>query len=132
MEIDGKQILKRGAKTASWIWLGYVICVIAIIGAMFSAMYREKNDTPEPIDFTTNAAIGINTGEYGYLNVQGLTDEVAIYGNVNNKYSYFNDRYYIAISGGYMYIVDLNFQTIDLLKPWQDYLFSEDENVGDG
>lgn len=129
MELNGEQIVKRGKKTARWIWLGYVICIIAIIGAIFSVNYREKNQTPEPIDFTTEGAIGMAADQYAYLNVQGLTDEVAIYGDVENEYSSTNDRYYIALSGGYMYIVDLDFDTIELLKPWQDYLFSQDENA---
>lgn len=30
---------------------------------------------------------------------------------------------------GYMYIVDLDFDTINLLKPWQDYIYSTDENA---
>ena len=129
MEMTGEQIVKRGKKTARWILIGYAVCFIAIIGAIFSINYRQETQTPEPIDFTTDGTIGMATEQYAYLNVEGLTDEVAIFGDVENEYSSSNDRYYIALSGGYMYIVDLDFDTIDLLKPWQDYLFSEDENL---
>lgn len=127
--MNGEQIIKKGKRTAKWIILGYVICIIAIIGSAFWITYREENETPEPIDFTTDGAIGMKTEQYAYMDVQGLTTEVAIYGDTENEYSSENDRYYIALSGGYMYIVDLNFDTIDLLKPWQDYLYSTDENV---
>lgn len=128
MEMNGEQIVKKGKKTAKWIIWGYVICIFAIIGAAFWISYRVENETPEPIDFTTDGAVGMATEQYAYFNVQGLSDEVAIYGDVENEYSSENDRYYIAFNEGYMYILDLDFDTIDLLKPWQDYTFSTEEN----
>lgn len=128
MEIKGEEIIKKGKKTAKLIIWGYIICIIAIIGTAFWITYKEENETPEPIDFTTNGAIGMDTDKYAYLDVQGLTSEVAIYGDVENEYSSTNDRYYIAFNEGYMYIVDLDFDTINSLKPWQDYIYSEEEN----
>lgn len=129
MEMNGENIIKKGKKTAKWIIWGYIICILAIIAAIFVIDYRNENETPEPIDFTTDGAINMAPDQYAYLNVEGLTDEVAIYGDVENENDSTNDRYYIAFNQGYMYIVDLNFETIDLLKPWQDYLYSEDENA---
>lgn len=128
MEMKGEQIIKKAKKAPKWVTWGYVICIIVIIGAAFCMEYRIENQTPEAIDFTTEGAIGMETGKYAYLKVEGLTDEVAIYGNTENQNDSTNDRYYIAISEGYMYIVDLNFETIDQLKPWQDYLYSMEEN----
>ncbi len=128
MEMNGEQILKKGKKTAKLIvWL-YAISIIAIIGAVLWATYREEKEKPEPIDFTTDGAIGMAVDKYAYLDVQGLTSEVAIYGDVENESSSTNDRYYIALNEGYMYIVDLDFDTINLLKPWQDYTYSQEEN----
>lgn len=129
MEMNGEQIVKRGKKTAKWIIGGYVICILAIIGALFWIKYKTEKQMPEPIDFTTEGAIGLATDQYAYLNVQGLTTEVAIYGDIENEYSSENDRYYIAFNGRYMYIVDLDFDTIDLLKPWQDFTYSTDEET---
>jgi len=129
MVMNGEQIAKKAKKTAKWIIWGYLFCVLAIIGSVFWIRYIEENENPEPIDFTTNGAIDMATDQYAYFDVQGLTDEVAIYGDVENEYSSENDRYYIAFNEGYMYIVDLDFDTIDLLKPWQDYLYSTEENA---
>jgi len=128
MEMNGEEIVRNGKRTAKWIIWGYVICIFVIIGGIFWINYKIENETPEPIDFTTDGAVGIEIEKYAYFDVQGLSDEVAIYGDTENEYSSENDRYYIGINQGYMYILDLNFDTIDLLKPWQDYTFSEDEN----
>lgn len=91
--------------------------------------YRKQNEMPEPIDFTTDGAVGMEENQYAYLEVQGLTDEVAIYGNTENENDSTNDRYYIAFNEGYWYVVDLNFDTIDKLKALQDYTYSTDENA---
>ena len=128
MEMNGEQIIKNGKKLPKWIVYGYLICIIAIIAAVFCMDYREENKIPEAIDFTTNGAIGMETDQYVYLEVQGLTDEVAIYGNIEDENDSTNDRYYIALSDGYWYVVDLDFETIDQLKPLQDYLYSTEEN----
>ena len=129
MEMNGEKIIKKSKKTPMWIIIGYLICLLAIIGAVGYMEYRKKTETPEPIDFTTNGAIDMPTEQYAFLNVEGLTDEVAIYGDVENEYDSSNDRYYIAISGGYLYVVDLDYDTIDLLKPLQEYTYSTDENA---
>lgn len=129
MEMNGEQIIKKGKKMPTWISMGYAICILVSIISLVIMNYREKNEKTEPIDFTTNGAIGIPVDTYAYLKVEGLTDEVAIYGDVDNENSSSNDRYYLAINEGYLYIVDLNFETIDQLKAIQDYTYSEDENA---
>ena len=129
MEMNGEQIIKKSKKAPRWIIWGYIICTLAIIAAVASMNYRNEMQKTEAIDFTTDGAIRMEADKYAYLKVEGLTDEVAIYGNVENENDSTNDRYYIAISGGYLYIVDLDFDTIDLLKPLQDYTYSVDENA---
>ena len=129
MEINGEQIIKKVVKIPLWIIMVYIISILVIIVSIFWINYIKRTETPEPINFTTNGTIGMETEQYAYLNIQGLTSEVAIYGDLDNENSSSNDRYYIAINEGYMYIVDLNFKTIELLKPWQEYFYSEDENV---
>lgn len=128
MEMNGEQIIKKGKKAPSWIITMYAICIAAIVIAIGIMTYRNENEKPEPIDFTTNGAVGMDIDKYAFLEIEGLTDEVAIYGNENENDSS-NDRYYIAISGGYLYLVDLDFDTLEQLKAWQDYTFSEDENA---
>ena len=129
MEMNGEQIIKKAKKTPTWILIGYAICIIVIIVASFSIDYRNQNEMPEAIDFTTNGALGIAENQYAYLEVQGITDEVAIYGNIENNNDSTNDRYYIAFNEGYWYVVDLNFETIDTLKALQEYTYSIDENA---
>ena len=129
MEMNGRQIIKKAKKTPTWILIGYVICIIAIIGASFSIDYRNQNEMPEAIDFTTDGALEMAEDQYAYLDVQGLSDEIAIYGNTENKNDSTNDRYYIAFNEGYWYVVDLNFDTIDRLKEIQAYTYSTDENA---
>lgn len=129
MDIRGEQIIKKGRKIPTWIWIGYLICIIIIICATFSMKIRNKTEVPEAIDFTTDGALGIEENKYAYLEVQGLTEEVAIYGNTNNESDKKNDRYYIAFNNGYWYVVDLDFETIDKLKELKDYTYSTDENA---
>lgn len=129
MEMNGEKILKKGKKTPKWIIVAYIICILAILGATGSMIYKEENHKKEPIDFTTEGALNIEENQYASLKVEGLTDEVAIYGDVENESSPSNDRYYIAISEGYFYIVDLNYETIEQLKQIQEYTYSTDENA---
>lgn len=129
MEMNGEQIIKKAKKTPTWILIGYAICIIAIIGASFSIDYRNQNEMPEAIDFTTDGALGLTENQYAYLDVQGLSDEIAIYGDAEDTNDSTNDRYYIAFNEGYWYVVDLDFDTIDMLKEIQNYTYSTDENA---
>ena len=129
MEMNGEQIIKKAQKTPTWILIGYIICIIAIIGASFSIDYRNQNEMPEAIDFTTDGALGLAENQYAYLDVQGLSDEIAIYGDAEDTNDSTNDRYYIAFNEGYWYVVDLDFDTIDMLKEIQNYTYSTDENA---
>lgn len=128
MEMNGEQMLKKSKKTLLGIKIAYVIVLLAMIISAGIVVYREKYEMPEAIDFTTNGAIGMAADQYAYLDVEGLTEEVAIYGT-DDENDPDNDRYYIAISGGYLYVVDLNFETINQLKAIQEYIFSTDENA---
>lgn len=128
MEMNGKQILKKAKKTLPGIKIAYIIVFLAVIISVGVIIYRDEYKKPEAIDFTTNGAIGMATDQYAYLDVEGLTEEVAIYGTEDSNNPE-NDRYYIAISGGYLYVVDLNFEIIEQLKAIQQYTYSTDENA---
>lgn len=127
MEINGEDIVKK-SKVSSILIIGYIVCIVLIVVSIYF-INKKENNKPEPIDFTINGAIDIGTGKYAYLNVDGLSSEVAIYGNTENEKDSSNDRYYIAISNGYWYIVDLNFETINKLKDIQEYTYSTDANA---
>ena len=129
MELKGEEILKKAKKMPKWIKIGYIICILAIIVAFGVMFYKQETQTPTPIDFTTNGAIGMEKDQYAYLKVDGLTDVVAIYGYTDNENDDTNDRYFIALSDGYMYIVSLDLATEEQLKAIQDYTYSMDENA---
>ena len=57
MEMNGEQILKKGKKIPMWILMGYIICIIAIIGSSFIMDYKKKNKMPEAIDFSTSRSV---------------------------------------------------------------------------
>ena len=129
MELKGEEILKKAKKMPRWIKYGYIICIVAIIVTFGVMVYKQETQTPTPIDFTTNGAIGMAKDQYAYLKVDGLTDVVAIYGYTDNENDDTNDRYFIALSNGYMYIVNLDLKTEEQLKAIQDYTYSTDENA---
>ena len=129
MELKGEEILKKAKKMPRWIKYGYIICIVAIIVTFGVMVYKQETQTPTPIDFTTNGAIGMAKDQYAYLKVDGLTDVVAIYGYTDNENDDTNDRYFIALSNGYMYIVNLDLRTEKQLKAIQDYTYSTDENA---
>ena len=116
MEIEGEQIIKKGKRMPKWIFVGYVICIAVIIFASVSMEKRQRVELPEAIDFTTDGALGMEEGKYAYLEVQGLTDEIATYGSTDDTSDSAIDRYCVAYNNGYWYVVDLNLETIDELK----------------
>ena len=129
MEEKGEKLLKKAKKMPKGILIGYLICLIILVLASYSIENKEQNQIPEAIDLSTNGAIKMEENKYAYLEVQRLSDEVAIYGDTENKNDSTNDRYYIALNQGYWYVVDLNFETIDKLKSIQEYTYSTDENA---
>lgn len=128
MEIKGKQIINNGKKVPKWIFIGYFICIIAIIVSIISSENKQEKK-PEAIDFSTEGALGLAENEYAYLEVQGITDAIAIYGNTNNVSDSDNDKYCIALNNGYWYVVDLDDDTMEKLNAIKEYTYSTDENA---
>ena len=129
MEIKGEQIVKKGKKMPKCILIGYIICMVVIVIAAFVIYDKQEEKLPEAMDFAEEGALGIEENQYAYLEVQGITDEVAIYGDTNNMSDSNNDRYCIAFNNGYWYVVDLDFETMDELKSIREYTYSTDENA---
>lgn len=127
MEIKGKQIINNGKKVPKWIFIGYFICIIAIIVSIISSENKQEKK-PEAIDLTTEGALGLAENEYAYLEVQGITDAIAIYGNTNDVSDSDNDKYCIALNNGYWYVVDLDDDTMEKLNTIKEYTYSTDEN----
>ena len=127
MEIKGKQIINNGKKVPKWIFIGYFICIIAIIVSIISSENKQEKK-PEAIDLTTEGALGLAENEYAYLEVQGITDAIAIYGNTNDVSDSDNDKYCIALNNGYWYVVDVDDDTMEKLNAIKEYTYSTDEN----
>lgn len=116
MEMNGKKTIKKAKKLPQWIIIGYIICIIAIVGAAFLINYKKQTQTSKAIDYTTNGGIGVKVNQYAYLDVQGLSYEIA---------EIKNDRYYLVSNKGILYLVDLNQDIISQLKEWQEYYYSQ-------
>ena len=128
MEIKGEQIVKKGKKMPKCILIGYIICMVVIVIAAFVIYDKQEEKLPEAMDFAEEGALGIEENQYAYLEVQGITDEVAIYGDTNNMSDSNNDKYCIALNNGYWYVVDLDDDTMEKLNAIKEYTYSTDEN----
>lgn len=127
--MEGKEIIKNSKKLSNSIKAFYIIGILLILVACIAINYIETNKKTEAQDFATGMGTELEEGTYAYLDIDTVTTEVAIYGNTENDQDINNDRYYIATSGKFMYIIDLNFETINQLKEIQEYTYSEDENA---
>lgn len=125
MEIDGEQIIRKSKKAPKWIVCGYIICILVIIYGLYTVTNQQNNKNPKPIDFTLDGAIGMPENKYVSFAVEGLSEQIAVCNkNDNNNI----ERYYMAINNGYMYILDLDVDTIEKLKPLQNYDFFSNKN----
>ena len=113
----GKKGEKNIKKSSKSILIGYIICIIAIIISTIIMSNRKEKGKSEAIDFTTNGAIDLEIGKLAYLDIQGLSEEV-------------ENKCCIAYNKGYTYIVNLNLEKIELLKPWKEYIASK-ENISE-
>ena len=126
--MNGKEILKKGKHSSKTFGILYFICIIVMIGTFIFSAYKIDKETPNATDFTENGAIGLELDKYVYLQVEGLSGLIATYGPSDSEASDENEKYYIAISDGYWYIVNLDNATLDQLKDIQKYTFGEIEN----
>ena len=118
MEIDGERIIRKSKKAPKWIVCGYIVCILAIIWAIYSGYNKQENQLPRSIDFSTDGAIGMAENKYVYFSVEGLSEQIAICEHSEGDSD--KERYYIAINNGFMYILDLDLETVELLKSLQD------------
>ena len=126
MEIDGEQIIRKSKKAPKWIVCGYIVCILVIILAIYSASQKQENQLPDPIDFTTDGAIGMAENKYVSFSVEGLSEQIAICEEFKGDAD--KERYYIAINNEYMYILDLDLETVELLQSLQDNKYFSNEN----
>ena len=116
------EILKKGKKTSKNFWIVYFVCIFLIIVSGVVAIKKIEAEKPKATDLTENGAIGTETEKYVYLQVDGLTDVIAI--SVNDE----TEKYYIAINEYEWYIVKLSSTDLEELKNIQAYTYGEIEN----
>lgn len=120
--MKANEILKQGKHTSKKFLIVYIICIIAIIFSLIIATELIENEKPNATDFTENGAIGTETGKYVYLQIDGLSDVIATYGDSEIE------KYYIAINGYDWYIVSLSSSDLEELKNIQAYTYGQIEN----
>lgn len=120
--MSSNEILKQGKHTSKKFLIVYAICIIAIIFSLIIATERIENEKPNATDFTQNGAIGTEIGKYVYLQIDGLSDVIATYGE--NEI----EKYYIAINGYNWYIVSLSSTDLEELKNIQAYTYGQIDN----
>lgn len=120
--MSSDEILKQGKHTSKKILIVYAICITAIIFSLIIATERIENEKPNATDFTQNGAIGTEIGKYVYLQIDGLSDVIATYGE--NEI----EKYYIAINGYNWYIVSLSSTDLEELKNIQAYTYGQIDN----
>ena len=126
MEIDGERIIRKTKKAPMWIICGYIVCILVIIWAIYNGSNNQGDKLPEPIDFAKDGAMGIGEDKYVSFSVEGLSEQIAIC--EESKEDVDKERYYIAINNNYMYILDLDLKTAELLHPLQDYKYFSNED----
>lgn len=120
--MSSNEILKQGKHTSKKFLIVYAICIIAIIFSLIIATERIENEKSNATDFTQNGAIGTEIGKYVYLQIDGLSDVIATYGE--NEI----EKYYIAINGYNWYIVSLSSTDLEELKNIQAYTYGQIDN----
>ena len=120
--MKANEIMKQGKHTSKNFFIIYIICIIAIILSVIIAGSRIENEKPNATDFTENGAIGTEKGKYVYLQIDGLSDVIATYGESEIE------KYYVAINGYDWYIVSLSSTDFEELKNIQAYTYGQIEN----
>ena len=95
-----KESLKQGKHTSKKFFIIEFICIVVIILSVFIMSDRIEKEKPNATDLSQNGAIGTEAGKYVYLQIDGLSDEIAIGPD--------DEKYYVAINDGVGYIVSLS------------------------
>ena len=118
--MKNQEILENGKKTSKKFWILYFICIFLIIVSAVIATERIDAEKPNATDLAENGAIGTESEKYSYLQIDGLTDPIAIYNE--------DEKCYIAINNNEWYIVKLSSTDLEELKDIQAYTYGEIEN----
>lgn len=73
-----KESLKQGKHTSKKFFIIEFICIVVTILSVFIMSDRIEKEKPNATDLSQNGAIGTEAGKYVYLQIDGLSDEIAI------------------------------------------------------
>ena len=115
-----KESLKQGKHTSKKFFIIEFICIVVIILSVFIMSDRIEKEKPNATDLSQNGAIGTEAGKYVYLQIDGLSDEIAIGPD--------DEKYYVAINNGVGYIVSLSSVELEELNNIHEYTYGNIEN----
>ena len=115
-----KESLKQGKHTSKKFFIIEFICIVVIILSVFIMSDRIEKEKPNATDLSQNGAIGTEAGKYVYLQIDGLSDEIAIGPD--------DEKYYVAINDGVGYIVSLSSVELEELNNIHEYTYGNIEN----
>lgn len=115
-----KESLKQGKHTSKKFFIIEFICIVVTILSVFIMSDRIEKEKPNATDLSQNGAIGTEAGKYVYLQIDGLSDEIAIGPD--------DEKYYVAINDGVGYIVSLSSVELEELNNIHEYTYGNIEN----
>ena len=115
-----KESLKQGKHTSKKFFILEILCIVISFVAIFIMSSRIEKEKPNATDLTQNGAIGTEKDKYVYLQIDGLSDEIAIGPE--------DEKYYVAINGNEWYIVSLSSADLEELNDIHEYTYGKIEN----
>ena len=112
-----KESLKQGKHTSKKFFILEILCIVISFVAIFIMSSRIEKEKPNATDLTQNGAIGTEKDKYVYLQIDGLSDEIAIGPE--------DEKYYVAINGNEWYIVSLSSADLEELNDIHEYTYGK-------
>lgn len=116
------KILKDGKKSPKKFFFLYFICIFLVVISALMAVKKVEDEKPNAIDLSQTGGLGTETEKYVYLRIDELTDAIAVSSNDEDE------KYYLAISDSYWYVVRLSKTDLEELKDIQAYTYGEIDN----
>ena len=116
------KILKDGKKSPKKFFFLYFICIFLVVISSLMAVKKVEDEKHNAIDLSQTGGLGTEAEKYVYLRIDELTDAIAVSSNDEDE------KYYLAISDSYWYVVRLSKTDLEELKDIQAYTYGEIDN----